>query len=256
MKRQIWIAIVIFAIGLSSCNLPADQPTETPLASHTPTLVIPITSASTPTPVPIDTLLAIDFITSTIAPTSTSTLLLASPKDQPVNCRFGPGTQYAVAGALNPGRQAEIIGKNEDSSWWYVKNPSDPSTLCWLSAGVTDTIGNVESLPVVEPPEIMVTSVNVSIDPPGMNVACDAFPQSVIISAFITANGPSVVVWRWESSTGKTSPENNLLFEEGGTKMVQDYYQVDGANDYLIQVRTIVPNVVIGQANFRAVCTP
>jgi SH3-like domain-containing protein len=252
MKRQIWIAIAIFALGMSSCNMPADQPTETPLP--TPTLVIPITSESTPTLVPIDTLLAID--TPTVTPTSTPSLLLASPKDQPVNCRFGPGTQYAIAGALNPGRQAEMIGKNEDSSWWYVKNPSDPSTLCWLAASVTDTIGNVEALPVVEPPEIGVTSVNVSVDPPGMNVACDAFPQSVIITAFITTNGPSIVIWRWESSTGRTSAENNLLFEEGGTKMVQDYYQVDSANDYSIQVRTIVPNVVIGQANFKVICTP
>ena len=252
MKRQIWIAIVIFALGMPSCNRPVDQPTETPLP--TPTLVIPITSESTPTLVPIDTLLAID--TPTDTPTSTPSLLLASPKDQPVNCRFGPGTQYAIAGALNPGRQAEMIGKNEDSSWWYVKNPSDPSTLCWLAASVTDTVGNVDALPVVEPPEIMVTSVNVSVDPPGMNVACNAFPQSVIITAFITTNGPSIVIWRWESSTGRTSAENNLLFEEGGTKMVQDYYQVDSANDYSIQVRTIVPNVVIGQANFRVICTP
>ena len=252
MKNGIWIAIVIVTLGMSSCNLPASQTTETPLPS--PTLVIPITSASTPTPIPIETLLAID--TPTIVPTPTSSNLLATAKDQPVNCRFGPGTQYAVAGALNPGRQAEMIGKNEDSSWWYVRNPSDPSTLCWLSAGVTDTVGNVEALPVVEPPEIMVTSVNVSIDPPGMNVACDAFPQTVIISAFITTNGPSIVIWRWESSTGKTSPEKNLLFEEGGTKTVQDYYQVDSANDYSIQVRTIVPNVVIGQSNFKVICTP
>lgn len=254
MKNRIWIAIAIFSFGMSSCNLPGDQPTETPLPSVEPTLAIPITSESTPTLIPVETLLAID--TPTFTPTSTPSLMLASPKDQPVNCRFGPGTQYGIAGALNPGRQAEIIGKNEDSSWWYVKNPSDPSTLCWLAASVTDTVGNVEALPVVEPPEIMVTSVNVSVDPPGMNVACNAFPQSVIMSAFITTNGPSIVIWRWESSTGKTSPENNLLFEEGGTKMVQDYYQVDSANDYSIQVRTIVPNVVIGQANFKVICTP
>jgi hypothetical protein len=254
MKRQIWIATVIFALGLLSCNLQAAQPTETPRPS--PTLVIPITSASTPTLVPIDTLLAIDIETPTVAPTSTSSLILAFPIGQPVNCRFGPGTQYGIAGALNPGRQAEVIGKNEDSSWWYVKNPSDPSTLCWLSVGVTNTVGNVESLPVVEPPEIMVTSVNVSVDPPGMNVACDAFPQNAIITAFITTNGPSIVIWRWESSNGRTSAENNLLFEEGGTKMVQDYYQVDGVNDYSIQVRTIVPNVVIGQADIRVTCNP
>ena len=252
MKNWIWIAIALFALGISSCSLPVDQTTETP--STQPMLEIPITSESTPTLVPIETLLAID--TATIVPTSTPSNLLVSAKDQPVNCRFGPGTQYGIAGALNLGRQAEMIGKNLDSSWWYVRNPSDPSTLCWLAASVTDTVGNVESLPVVEPPEITVTSVNVSVDPPGMNVACDAFPQSVIMSAFITTNGPSIVIWRWELSTGKTSPEQNLLFEEGGTKMVQDYYQVDNANDYSIRVRTIVPNVVIGEANFKAICTP
>ena len=254
MKNQIWIAIGILVLGICSCSLPADQATETPAPTVPPTLEIPITSGATPTLVAIETLLAID--TATIVPTSTASNLLASAKDQPVNCRFGPGTQYAIAGALNPGRQAEMIGKNLDSSWWYVRNPSDPSTLCWLAASVIDTIGNVESLPVVEPPEITVTSVNVSVDPQGMNVACDAFPQSVVISAFITTNGPSIVIWRWESSAGKTSAEQNLLFEEGGTKMVQDYYQVDGANDYSIWVRTIVPNVVIGEANFKVICTP
>ncbi|MDQ3004892.1 MAG: hypothetical protein M3R47_05850 [Chloroflexota bacterium] len=256
MKSQIWIVVAIFALGISSCSLPVVQVTAT-LTPPAPTLEIPVTSGSTPTPVSIETLLAIDtatFVPNT--PTSTPSNLLVSAKDQPVNCRFGPGTQYGIAGALNLGRQAEMIGRNLDSSWWYVRNPSDPSTLCWLAASVTDTVGNVESLPVVEPPEIMVTGVNVSVDPPGMNVACDAFPQTVIMSAFITTNGPAIVIWRWESSAGKTSPEQNLLFEEGGTKMVQDYYQVDSANDYSIRVRTIVPNVVIGEANFKVICTP
>jgi len=254
MRNHLQIAVILFALGIASCNLPAGQMTATPLASRAPSLDTPTSSLSTPTRVPIETLLAID--PPTVAPTFTPNIVIASPKDYPVNCRFGPGTQYAVAGALNPGRQAEMIGRNEDSSWWYVKNPSNPSTLCWLAASVTDTVGNVESLPVVEPPDIMVTGISVSVDPPVMNVACNAFPQSVIIGASITTNGPSIVIWRWESSEGKTSTEKNLLFEEGGTKSVQDFYQVDGVGDYSIQIRTITPNVVIAQANLKAVCTP
>src|SRR4026208_1298623 len=144
MKNQIWIAIAIFVLGLSSCNLPADQATATPPPPAPPTLEIPITSGASPTLVSIETLLAID--TATIVPTSTPSNSLASAKDQPVNCRFGPGTQYGIAGALNPGRQAEMIGQNLGSPWWYVRNPSDPSTLCWLAASVTDVVGNVESL--------------------------------------------------------------------------------------------------------------
>jgi len=252
MKRRLRIAILISVLGLSSCNLPGSRTTETPLSS--PIVDTPTPGSSTPTPIPIETLLTIE--SPTRIPTSTPSVFLASPKDQPVNCRFGPGTSYAVIGALNIGRQAEIIGKNIDSTWWYVRNPSDPSTSCWLSAEFIQMVGDVESLPVVRPPDIMVTSINVSIEPVAMNVACDAFPQIVIITAYITATGPSTVVWRWQSSTGQVSSEKNLLFEEGGTKTVQDYYQVNSANDYSIEVQTSLPNIVTGRTTFKVICTP
>jgi len=254
MKTFLCTAVVIIVLALSSCNLPTDQPSGTPQPTLQPTLDTPTSSISTPTPIPIETLLTFD--PPTITPTSTPSTILASPKDQPVNCRFGPATSYAVAGALNLGRQAEIIGRNSDSSWWYVRNPSNPSTSCWLAASATDTVGNVESLPVVNPPEIMVTSIDVSVDPPAMNVACTAFPQAVIVNAQITTNGPAIVIWRWESSNGIVSDEKNLLFEEGATKTVQEYIQVNSANDYSIQIRTLLPNVLIGQANFKVTCEP
>jgi uncharacterized protein YraI len=253
MKNFLWI-VVVFVIALSSCNLPAEQPTETPQSTAQPTLDTPTSSIPTLTPIPINSVLTLG--PATITSTSTPSTILASPKDQPVNCRFGPGTAYAVAGALNPGRQAEIIGRNSDSSWWYVRNPSNPSTSCWLAASATDTAGNVESLSVVNPPEIMVTSIDVRVDPSAMNVACDAFPQAVVLSAEITTSGPTIVTWRWESSTGIASAEKNLLFEEGGTKTVQEFYQVNSANDYSIQIRTLLPNVLIGQANFKVTCEP
>jgi len=254
MKNLLWIGVLLFVFGLSSCSLPTDQPTETPPPAIQPTLDTPRASISTATPIPIETLLT--FEPATVTPTSTPSTILVSPKDQPVNCRFGPGTSYAVAGALNPGRQAEMIGRNEDSSWWYVRNPSNPATSCWLAASVTDAAGNVESLPVVNLPEIMVTSIDVRVDPPSINVACDAFPQVVILSAQITTNGPSIVTWRWESSTGTVSAEKNILFEEGRTKTVQEFYQVNSANSYSMQIRTLLPNVLIGQANFKVTCEP
>jgi len=78
----------------------------------------------------------------------------------------------------------------------------------------------------------------------------------VVLSAQITTSGPTIVTWRWESSAGTVSDEKNLLFEEGGTKTVQEYYQVNSANDYSIQIRTLLPNVLIGQANFKVTCEP
>jgi len=239
MRSRRWIAAFYFLI-LTSCNFPTGA--ETPLSSPTP--AAPLTRVSSPTPFPP-------------TPSRTPTLVVAFPKDQPVNCRFGPGTSYAVIGELRPGRQAEMIGKNADATWWYVKNPSDPSTTCWLAADFTDTEGNVDALPVVNPPGIAVTAVKVSIDPPVMNVACDGFPRLVTINVQITTNGPTTVMWRWEeSSTGDVSPEQSLLFEEGGAKTVQDLYQVRSARDYTMVVRTIQPNEVTGTATFKAVCTP
>lgn len=254
MRNRLWVAVIAFVFGVSSCNLPASQTTEPAGSTALPVLDTPTASTPTPTVIPIETLLSLEH--PTITPTSTPNVFLASPKEQPVNCRFGPGTSYAVIGALVLGRQAEMIGRNEDSTWWYVRNPSDPSTSCWLSADFVQTVGNVQSLPVVNPPEIMVTGIQVQVEPPVMNVACDAFPQIVTISARITSSGPSTVVWHWELSNGVRSPDKEILFAFADTQTVQDYYQVSGVNDYRIQVQTTLPNIMTGQASFKVVCTP
>jgi len=254
MRNQFWMAVIVLNLGLSSCNLPTSQPTETPASAPAPVLDTPTSSISSLTPIVTETLLSVEL--PTITPTSTPSVFLASAKDQPVNCRFGPGISYAIVGALILGRQAEIIGRNEDSSWWYVRNPSDPSISCWLSAEFIETVGDVQSLPVVNSPVIMVTNVQVLVDPPVMNIACNAFPQVVTITARITASGPSTVVWHWQSSTGIVSPDKNVLFVVGDVKTVQDYYQVNGVNDYIVQVQTTLPNIMTGQASFKVVCTP
>lgn len=253
MRNHLWIAVVAVAIGVSSCNMPTSQTTETPASAPTPVLDTPTSSISTPLPV-LNTGEEIEL--PTITPTSTPSAILASAKDQPVNCRFGPGTSYAVIGFLVVGVRAEMIGRNEDSSWWYVRNPTDPSTSCWLSTEFVETTGNVEALPVVNSPVIMVTNVYVRVDPPVINVACDALPQVVTINVEITASGPSTVTWHWESSAGVVSPDKTVLFEAGDTKWVQDYYQVDKISDYIVTAQTTLPNIMTGQASFKVVCTP
>ncbi|HEX2991555.1 MAG TPA: SH3 domain-containing protein [Anaerolineales bacterium] len=254
MKRRIIILVFLISIVLSSCTMPGNGPSiDTP--SPQPTQNIPITGVTTPTSIPIETLVDVAQLpTATL--TSTPSVILAAPREQPVNCRFGPDISYAIVGALIAGRQAEVIGKNIDVTWVYVRNPSDPSNNCWLSVDFIELNGDTALLPVVGPPEIMVTDIQVSVDPSAMNVACDAFPQSVIISAEVTTNGPTIVTWFWESSVGVRSDQKQLLFEAGGTKMAQDFYQVDRAGDYSIQVGSILPNLRTGEATFKAICTP
>ena len=253
MRRQLWI-VATFIVALSSCNLPTSQTTGIPVSGLTQALDTPTSSSPTLTSVPFETLVSLEL--PTVTPSSTPNVFLAAPKDQPVNCRFGPATSYNVVGALLVGRQAEIIGRNEDSSWWFVRNPSDPSTSCWLSAEFVETVGDVQSLPVIQPLANMVTNISVIIQPPVLNVACDDLPQTVVISASITASGPATVIWHWSSNAGVVSPDKQILFEAGDTKTVQDFYQVNRVSDYIVQVQTSLPNIVTGQASFKVVCTP
>lgn len=255
MNARLWIlAAVLF---LTSCNLTAVQPTPTAPLLSTPQPASSTSNVSTPTLLPIETLLAIDTPTLPAPlPTATLRLVLAAPKDQPVNCRFGPEVSYAIVGALIAGRQAEVIGRNTDATWWYVRNPSDPSTNCWLSAEFVVVTGNVEALPVVSPPEIGVTNVRVRVEPPVMNVGCKAFPQVFSVFGQITANGPTIVSWRWEASNGYVSDAATLLFESEGTKEVSGFITVTSVNDYWVTLHVLLPNDRSGGANFKVICTP
>lgn len=256
MLRRVWIPI-FFIILVSSCSYQETSPTNPPVSSPTADTPFPSDVPATETPLPIETLLALaDLPTETETPTSTPSMTLASPREQPVNCRVGPDISYAIIGALLVGNQAEVIGKNPDITWLYVRNPSDPSNNCWLSVDFINVDGPVELLPVVGPPEIMVTSVKVSVEPPAIYVACDAFPQNVVINTQITTNGPTIVSWFWQSNIGKSSPEKQVLFEAGDSKLVQDYYQIDRAGDYSMRVQTLVPNIMTAEATFKAICTP
>ena len=251
MNNRYWI--VIAALLLTSCNLTVQEPTATP-PPPTPIPATTTPSLSTPTLVSIETLLAVD--TPTPVPTAAPRIVLAAPRDQPVNCRFGPEISYAIVGALIVGRQAEVIGKSVDATWWYVRNPSDPSTNCWLSSDFVVVTGNVDSLPVVGPPEIGVNNIRVQVDPAAMNVGCSAFPQTVSVTAQITTNGPTLVTWRWEASNGYVSPEETLLFESEGTKEVRTILTLWSATDYWVNLHALIPNDYSAGANFKITCAP
>ncbi|MEP6895822.1 MAG: hypothetical protein ABI986_09470, partial [Chloroflexota bacterium] len=155
--KSVWIVITTFSFMIVGCNLSA-QTTSMPPASSTPVAAAPSPTLSTPTLIPIETLLARATPTFVKVASPTPRLVLAAPINQPVNCRFGPSTAYATVGGLQIGGQAEVVGKNIDVTWLVVKNPDDPSTTCWLSADLVEAIGNLEALPVVAAPLAQVST--------------------------------------------------------------------------------------------------
>ena len=134
--------------------------------------------------------------------------------------------------------------------------PGNPDGTCWVSASVSKVQGDTDNLPVIAPPAIKATKINLHIEPARINVACGQFPQTVFFEAQIALNGPALVTWRLESSAGYTSAENTLVFEESGAQTANGYYQVPVAGDYWIKIHILKPNDMVEQLNFPANCTP
>ncbi len=211
-------------------------------------------------PIPTDTLMpptvmAGNTMTPTLTRTATPVQLVLRVTDELVNCRFGPSVLYELVNELRREQSARVIGRNDTSTWWYVRDPGNPNGYCWLSADVTEIDGDGDTLPVVHPAATTVTGATLIVEPNRAVVACTQFPQTFFFEAEITVNGPTLVNWRWEASTGALSDVGTIAFNEAGTKVINEFYQVGGPNDYWVKLHILNPNVLTEQANFRVSCT-
>jgi len=232
MKRHVLLTGLVFFL-LVGCSFSAPEPTATP--SPTP--------AATFSPLP-----------PTLTPTATLANVTLTVKDTLINCRFGPGVGYALINEIRQGESARVVGRNESATWWYVRDPGNPDGLCWVSASVTEIRGEAAQLPVIPPPIPNVTDVSLRVEPNRIVVDCEDFPQTVFFEAEATANGPTYMTWRWEVSTGVTSNDGILVFEEAGTKVINDYYQINAPNQYWIQLHILTPNESVTQVAFPVSC--
>lgn len=233
MKRRILLTGLIVML-LAACTMPTATP-----------IVIPPTN--TPRPKPTLT---------PIPPTATPVQLMMQSTDELINCRYGPGIVYAFVNELKKGTFAHVIGRNSNSTWWYIRDPGNPNGLCWVSADVAEVEGKTEDLPIANPPVISVTKNTLRIEPERIFVSCSQFPQTIFFESAITTNGPALIIWKLETSTGYVSAENTVIFEESGTQTVNGYYQIPVAGDYWIKIHILQPNDMTEQLNFPANCTP
>jgi uncharacterized protein YgiM (DUF1202 family) len=68
------------------------------------------------------------------------------------NCRSGPGAGYSYLGALLVGEVAEVVGRNQESTYWIINNPDQPGGTCWLWGQYASVSGNIYGLPVYSAP--------------------------------------------------------------------------------------------------------
>ncbi|MEM7030269.1 MAG: SH3 domain-containing protein [Chloroflexota bacterium] len=90
---------------------------------------------------------------ATAQPTATSTPFditpLVTAVDSAVNLRRGPGTQYDIVAVLPQGSSLPVVGRNSDTSWWYVATSEGD---LWIAASVTEAKNVGDDIPVVAIP--------------------------------------------------------------------------------------------------------
>lgn len=173
-----------------------------------------------------------------------------------INCRFGPGMVYQLVNEFPLGQTLRAVGRNESFTWWYVQDPGNPGGFCWVSAEVTQPQSPTSDMQIAQPPFVTITNVDLRVEPTRIVVGCNQFPQTVFFEAQITANGPTLLKWKWEISTGVSSNEGALVYEESGTQIINEYYQINAPGDYWVKLVIIAPNEVTSQVTFPVTCTP
>lgn len=162
--------VLLVVIGLLSPDRPAtkspatERPIEatvTPAASPTAPVETPTAEASATAAEASATAMPTEPPPATATPeppaaTPTMEMMEAPPAatagENTVNLRGGPGTNYDVAGSLEPGESLEIIGRNADSSWWQVSLPGGEPA--WVAAQVVTASNAGDDIPVIEAPPI------------------------------------------------------------------------------------------------------
>ena len=92
-----------------------------------------------------------------------------------LNVRSGPSTNFTVLGTLQKGESAEIIGVNQDESWWQISYPNTAEGIGWVSTNenYSEAI-NTDAVPVIQhssvvPAEIVPTTIKTQDTPPVIN---------------------------------------------------------------------------------------
>ena len=162
--NRIFSAILVFTVvfSLSACNVPTSGNSGTPDIAATAngkaaieqaaaTIVAQTLTAGpplfteTPQP-PLESFTPTLTATAALSPTAEVVSLIVS-KD--TYCRQGaPVAAFKSIAIIKTGQQVEVVARNPENDSYYVKNPYEDNSYCWIYAKEITPNGNVEGLDV------------------------------------------------------------------------------------------------------------
>jgi len=95
--------------------------------------------------------------TPSLTPSPTATVtpepeVLTAKITNNTNCRLGPKDVFELIHIFGAGDQVDLLGKNQNESFWFVKDQNEKGYNCWLWNEYATTEGNTDLLPVFTPP--------------------------------------------------------------------------------------------------------
>jgi len=169
MKKSspILLSVTLLLIASMACALPA-APTQDISAmgtaimqtmvsgvSQTAGAVVPVDIVNPISTLTVEVPTATQIPMATLSPTPIFTFTPLVPQisvSVATNCRVGPGKVYDRVGALLVGQVAEVVGRDLNGNYWYIRNPNQSNGFCWLWGEFATVTGNFSVLPVYTPP--------------------------------------------------------------------------------------------------------
>ena len=156
-KSVMWMCTLLVIISLAAC---ATQPIATIAVSDTQTAetVIPTNTAIIPTMTATPEPTVTPSPTATIEPTSSevvtepaATAALATDVfltlAENTVCRTGPATVYQSVDTIPAGLRVHAVGRlNNENIYFFIENPNNPETHCWVFGQGATVEGNSGSL--------------------------------------------------------------------------------------------------------------
>lgn len=166
MMKRIIIYILVVALLISACNMPASTSAESAEAVQTSAAQTVEAAINNPAPLASPT----SANSGNIQATSTNSSGEPSARFEDVtNCRTGPGVNYQRLTQIQPNEPVKIIGFYPPNYWVVSTNAG----TCWVAGQFVTPAGNISAVPTVTAPPTPQGGAPQNVSIRNYNNSCD-----------------------------------------------------------------------------------